>query len=410
MKRREFLAAMSSPLAGVAKTGARISRIRVAPVTGRFHKFVAMNAYDRAPKGRTYEHPLIRIETSEGVEGVGPGSYEAPDAAYFSALKKLIGADPVKLYTAEHERITGRAPQYSAVLARYPHLDGALFDLIGRLLNRPAWQLIGDSARDRIEVYDGTLYFSDVWFRDRGVRAVVDEVEEAVHTGYRAVKLKLGRGSKWMDRDAGLQRDIDVIRAVRQAAGPSVRVMGDANNGYERDFERLWRMLDETREAGLYWIEEPFPESVDGYTKLRRSLDDAGIRIRIADGENFRAPAQFDPYLAPRRLMDVLQLDIRTGGFLSNVDVSRRGERAGAVAIPHNWGSHLGFLMALHISKAIRTIPAAEDDRSTYDVIAADGYAFKDGSYSVPDRPGLGIHVDERVYERECRGRERVIS
>ena len=272
------------------QSGTRITRIRTVPIQGRFHKFVAMNAYDKAPKGHTYEHALIRIETNQGVEGIGAGTYSSVTRQTLDELRPLIGADPMQVYRMADGRITGRAPAFAALLAKHKYLDGPLYDLIGKLSNRPAWRLIGDSVRDRVEVYDGTLYFSDVWFHDRGAKAVVEEVEEALGSGYLGVKLKLGRGYKWMAKEDGLKRDIAVIGAVRKAAGSKAKIMGDPNNGYQGDFEGAWKLLWETRDANLYWIEEIFPESVDGYTKLKAKLAAAGMKTLIADGENLGDP------------------------------------------------------------------------------------------------------------------------
>src|SRR5262249_13790254 len=238
-------------------------------------------------------------------------------------------------------------------------------------------------------------YFSDIWFRDRGVRAVVEEAEEAQRKGYRAIKLKLGRGFKWMDKDSGLGRDIEVVRAVREAVGPNMRIMADPNNGYQGDRARAWRLMAETAESNLYFIEEIFPEQVEEYGWLKDKMNAAGMQTLIADGENFDQPTDFDPYLRPRRLIDVLQSDIRRCGFVDNMAVARRAEPAGAVVIPHNWGSQTGFLMALHMAKAIKNIPAAEDDRSTCDVFVPEGYDFRDGMYTVPAKPGLSHHIDE---------------
>ena len=85
INRREFLAGLAGPalLAGT-QPAAKITRIRISTLQGRFHKFVAMNAYDKTPKGHTYEHSLFRIETDQGVEGVGAGNYSSfatPEAA-----------------------------------------------------------------------------------------------------------------------------------------------------------------------------------------------------------------------------------------------------------------------------------------------------------------------------------------
>jgi L-alanine-DL-glutamate epimerase-like enolase superfamily enzyme len=184
MNRRHFLSTIA--VAAARPAAARITQITLAPIDGRFHKFVAMNSYDKAPKGHTYTNTLIRVATDVGVEGVGELLGNPRDAALQQALRTLLGADPLRLYEMRGGSITGRAPEYAGVLSRYRSLDGPLFDLVGKLTGQPAWRLIGGSARDRVEAYDGTLYFSDVWFRDRAVRAVVEEAEEAVKRGYLA--------------------------------------------------------------------------------------------------------------------------------------------------------------------------------------------------------------------------------
>ncbi len=409
MNRRAFLAlAAASAASGAA--AARIRRITLAPIECRFHKFVAMNSYDKVPKGHTYSNTLVRIQTDQGVEGVGVMGYTAPDQQFHQALKTLIGADPLSLYEMKNGLITGRSSAFSTVLCSYRHLDGPLFDLIGKLTSKPAWQLIGPSARDRVEVYDGTLYFSDVWFSDRGARAVVEEVEEAQKKGYSGVKLKMGRGWKWMDREAGVLRDIEVTHAVRKAAGSQLKVLVDGNNGYQNDMDRLWRYISGTAADNLYWLEEMIPEDVATYTALRQRMEKAGIKGTIAEGESVRDIAAFEPYLKPKRLFDVLQMDIRTGGFIDNIAVARMAAEVGATSIPHNWGSQIGGYMGLHLAKAIAAVPAAEDDRSTCDVIIADGYDFRGGSYSVPDSPGLSLRVDEKAYQLKCKPAEVVLS
>jgi D-galactarolactone cycloisomerase len=412
MNRRNFLSACALG-AGSAKLRAaspKITRITVANTEGRFHKYVAMNAYDKAPKGHTYVNTVLRVQTDAGIEGAGVMGYPLPDAAFLAALKSLIGADALTLYRMDSGKIAGRNPRYAEVLQRYRFLDGPLFDLVGKLTGKAAWQLLGDSVRDRVEVYDGTLYFSDIWFRDRGVSAVADEALEAQRSGYRAIKLKLGRGLRWMDKDGGLSRDIEVVRAVRQATGSGMRIMADANDGYKGDRERAWKLMSETAESRLYWMEEIFPEQVQDYDWLKNKMEKAGMRTLIADGENFDQPAQFEPYLKPKRLMDMLQGDIRRFGFLDNLLVAGRAGPAGALVVPHNWGSQTGFLMGLQMAKAVKNIPGAEDDRSTCDVFRVEGYEFHDGTYSVPDKPGLSHRIDEAAYAKKCEGSQTVVS
>ncbi len=419
MDRRHFLAALGaapfaapavSSMASGAKAPARITRIRLSTLEGRFHKFVAMNAYDKTPKGHTYQHTLIRIETDQGVEGIGAGTYAIADGTYAASLKPLIGANPLELYRMDGGRIAGRSRAYADLLAKHRHLDGPLFDLIGKLTGKPAWQLIGDSVREKVPVYDGTLYFSDVWFHDRGVKAVVEECQEAVQSGYRGVKIKAGRGDKWMQRKAGDDRDIAVVHAVREAIGPNTMFMVDPNYGYRNQFEAAWRFLWETRDARLYWMEEIFPETVADYAKLRAKMAEAGMKTLIAAGEHMRDIAAFDPYLKPTRLMDVLQLDIRQGGFLDNAEVARMASAAGGVAIPHNWASQIGTIMGVQLSRAMQSVPMAESDRSTCDVLITDEYKFQDGTISAPSKPGLAIGIDEDVYKMKCLRSEIVVA
>ena len=412
MNRRHFLfsAAASTVANARPKPTDRITQITLATVQGRFHKYVCMNSYDEAPKGHTYTNTLVRVATQNGLEGVGVMAYALPDKDFHQALKQLVGADPQSLYEFRDGRIADRAAQHQRLLAEYKHLDGPLFDLIGKTRGVPCWKLMGDIVRERTELYDGTLYFSDVWFKDRGVQAVVEEALEAQKKGYPGVKIKVGRGSKWMDKDEGLQRDIEVLKAVRKAAGPKLKINADANNGFRDDYERGWKLLQETRDVNLGFIEEIFPEDVSLYTKLRGQMKQLGLKTIVADGENFQAANPFEPFLKPNRLMDIVQLDIRRGGFIDGMRIARMSKAAGAVSIPHNWGSQVGLFMSLHMSKAIENVAAAEDDRSTCDAVIAKGYHYKDGHYTTSDEPGLGIRVDEDVYREKYQSDETVIA
>jgi D-galactarolactone cycloisomerase len=397
-------------MAASRSAAARITKLTLTPIDGRFHKFVTMNSYDTEPKGHSYTNTLIRVFTDQGVEGVGVMEYALPNAAFLQALRALVGVDVHDVYRMENGRVTGRAPAFERLLLQYPFLDSALFDLLGKLEKEPAWQLIGSSVRDTVDLYDGTLYFSDIWFADRGTRAVVEEAEEAAKKGYTAVKLKTGRGWKWMDKEAGLRRDIEVTKAVRASVGRGVKIMVDANNGYQRDTEDTWRFLEATAADDVFFMEEPYPENVESYTRLRERIAAAGMKTLIADGENLTQVEPFRPYVQPKRIIDVLQMDIRRGGFLGNLELARLGAPTGAVTVPHNWGSRIGFLMALHFAKVVPNVIAAEDDRSTCDAIIEDGYQYAKGQYSVSSASGLGIRVDEAVYARKYAAKAQTVE
>ena len=97
-------------------------------------------------------------------------------------------------------------------------LDKALHDLAGNILGLPVWKLIGAAGPGETLLYSGAIYMEDVWPPDapRGIPAVLAACQQDYDAGYRAFKLKIGRGFKWMPRQEGLQRDIDVTRAVKE--------------------------------------------------------------------------------------------------------------------------------------------------------------------------------------------------
>jgi L-alanine-DL-glutamate epimerase-like enolase superfamily enzyme len=157
-------------------------------------------------------------------------------------------------------------------------------------------------------------------------------------------------------------------------------------------------------------MEEIFPETVENYTQLKEKLKAIGSETKLAAGEHKRDIHAFDPYLRPKRLMDVLQLDIRQGGFLDNAELARTAAQAGSIAVPHNWASQIGVIMGLHLSRAMPAVPLAESDRSTCDVLVTDGFRFHDGTFETPATPGLGIGIDEDVYKKKCQPKEIVVS
>ncbi|HYM10296.1 MAG TPA: enolase C-terminal domain-like protein, partial [Bryobacterales bacterium] len=345
MRRREFFRlaagaaiAPRAPAAGRAK----ITRITITPIVGRFHKTVAMNSSSQ-PNGDTYKTYLLRVFTDQGVSGTGTLYYPAPDQAMLEALRTLVGANVFDLYRIEARRIRGVAPAHQDVMTRYRFVDSALFDLIGQLFHVPCYELLGEPVRERMEVYDGTLYFSDVMRPEKGIAAVVAEAEESVRAGYRGMKMKVGRNYKWIPGLAGVERDIEVVNAVRKAIGPDRKLMADANNGYRGQFDLAWRFLSETQKSNLFWIEEIFPQDVANYTRLREKMHQAGMKTLIADGEDMNSADELKPYLHPL-LIDVAQLDIRRMGFLADREVAKLSAASGGICIPHNWASQIGDL------------------------------------------------------------------
>lgn len=412
-----------APAAGGRQTAVppapAIRKITILRVPGAFYRPIAMNAYGDGPAGKTGTVRLVRAVLEDGTVGLGVEGYDRIDEKTVAGLReRIIGTNPLELYAWDGDTIQGMAPEYRAFLTstQYAWLESALLDLIGQLKERPVYALFGDGVRTAVDAYDGTLYFKDVEI-DEGPEVIGQLAARIKEDGYRALKMKVGRPYKWMEGEAGLQRDVAAIRAAREAVGSNFTLMADANNGYQDRFDAGLRLLRETELCDLYWMEELFPETRKGYRRLRRVLHEDGIRVRIADGESamlsedaaIQQPSDVSPWVRDA-LLDVVQPDLRTVGFTNTLAMADLAAQHGGMLVPHNWQSELGKLMGIHAAMLRRNVRFVEDDRWSNFALDPSDYRFRDGQWHAPDTPGWGVRLSEH-YERFARsGEERVIS
>ena len=163
------------------------------------------------------------------------------------------------------------------------------------------------------------------------------------------LKLKIGRGNKWMPRAAGDRRDIEVTRAVRERF-PDCKILVDANDGYS--VEGFINYLTAVADCNLFWIEEPFDEHREGLKRLKEHMSKVGCKAYIADGEGRTGSApeilRWGEYtqefvdrffsLAAEKLIDVCIFDIGTLGYTRWRRAMPVLEKAGILAVPHLWG------------------------------------------------------------------------
>ena len=391
MNRRQFLQSASVlPLAaaglGAAPGADELKRCVITKVTGFRHvgqrpRNVGKNSH-LDDHGRTTTDHVLRIMTDRGIEGIGVGNV-TPEVA-----RRVIGHSLDEFWSAERKVISplGRA-------------DHALYDLIGKVVGVPAWKLLGGEGPEWVPIYDGSIYFDDLQpeFADRGVARIVEEVQAGLDDGHRAFKIKVGRGFKWMEKEAGFRRDVEVMRAVRKLVGPEVRLMVDANNAFDLDGTIRW--LDAV-DDDLVFVEEMFPERVEDDLKLKEYLRSKGRATLVADGESAREVGHFDPYLKAGAI-DVLQADIRAFGLTLLRELSRRAVAAGheALLAPHNWGSFLGVYMMVVLGRGIPNFLMGEEDTSSSDLFDTSAFVKKEGRMKVPDTPGCGLVLREDVFE-----------
>lgn len=190
----------------------------------------------------------------------------------------------------------------------------ALWDAWGRHLGRPVWQIVGAHGRSV------PAYGSGGWL-SYSIAELVDEARRYVARGFGAVKLKVG--------SAELDRDLERIARVREAVGPQVRIMIDANQGF--DYPAALALARRAREHGIDWFEEPLEHTdFDGYAALRAN---AGVALAMGEREFDTVPLR---ELARRNALDLWQPDIlRLGGVEGWLDSAALARAHHIPVLPH---------------------------------------------------------------------------
>lgn len=339
------------------------------------------------------ETPIVRLHDSDGAIGtgysytIGTGGSSVVRLLHDHLAPLLVGrdADMVEdiwrtLLFATHATWPGVVT--SLALAA---IDTALWDLRCRRAGLPLYVLAG-GAQEKVPVYTtegGWLQLS--------AEELVEEALAAKERGFRGVKVKIGKPT--------VAEDAARVAAVREAVGPGLEVMVDANQGLTLDAAlRRARALEG---LDLAWLEEPLPaDDVAGHARLA-----AATSLPVAVGESLTTPGQFKEYLA-QGAAAVAQVDAaRVGGITPWLKVAHLAEAFGVPVAPH-------FLMELHVSLAA-AVPNGRwvEHIPQLDEIAASEVAVHEGFALPPEEPGLGVEWNwDAIQARRVEGTTLVVD
>ncbi|MCU0520775.1 MAG: mandelate racemase [Anaerolineae bacterium] len=369
----------------------RIVRIEWGSLEGRRPRKAGSNAR-LGEHGLRVTTPIARITTADGATGFGWSriNQQRAEAMLGSALPDTL-VHPENL-------AAGIAEPFRAI--EYP-----LLDLAAKLVGKPVYACLGatDIAKPlRVPCYDTSLYIDDLHIADEieAAEFIAGEAAEGLARGHTAFKIKVGRGAMHMPVEDGIRRDIAVIRAVRRSAGTEAPLMIDANNGYNLNLTR--RVLAETADVGVYWMEEPFHEDGTLYTILKNWLAAESIPTLIADGEGDASPRLLD--WARQGLIDVVQYDVRHPGFSHWLELGPILDAWGRRSAPHNYGEAYGNYASCHLAPVIAAFERVEWDAATVDGLDASAYTITDGAVNVPPLPGFGLALDLAAFDRAVHG------
>ena len=341
---------------------------------------------------------LVKITTDDGVVGWGEGVSEPGSAVIRTAFAQiLIGADPMnriglwqRMFAVLYNANDTGGFAGSAISA----VDIALWDIAGKATGLSVSDLLGGRVRDKVAVYATGLYYTEREFPDR----LLEEARKYVELGFSGMKTKVG--------GLPLNQDVKRVQAIRDAIGPDVRLMVDANQAYNAT--TAIRIGLRLAESDIAWFEEPVgSKDIDGYLRVK-----AALPMAIAGGENLRSRYEFKDFLT-RHAYDIAQPDvINVGGITEMRNVAMMANAVGIQVNPHVWGSPIMIAASLHVASTIPPCPPArnpepyaqepvmEFDRTPSLIregISARPLDQKDGYIDVPTGPGLGVEIDEHA-------------
>ena len=342
-------------------------------------------SWDPRPRA-SHTSTIVRVRAGD-FEGVGSGDAMLGFAGHEYLF---LGRDPFDI--ERHVRLLD-ALQFN--YGRMWPLEIALWDLMGQITGQPLWKLLGGGS-PRVRVYAST-----------GERLPTAERADAARrlrsAGFPALKLRF--------HAADPRDDLPLAQAVREAIGPDMHLLVDANQAWRMpwdaspawDFKTALWAADALAELGAYWLEEPLDRhDYRGLAELRKRA-----RVRIAGGEGNREFAEFGEYLRHGSL-DVYQPDVAwSTGLLRGRQIASQVQAAGALYSPHTWGDGLVLLANLHASAAFSTAPFIE---FPYDppawtparrdfILPVPTLPDANAMVTLPEAPGLGVTIDWQALE-----------
>jgi galactonate dehydratase len=337
---------------------------------------------------------FVKIYTDQGLTGLGEGSVTSKEATVAAAIEEhkryLVGRDPADIEM--HWQAMYRWPRWrngpilnSAISA----VEIALWDILGQALGQPIYKLIGGKARDRVQMYVHAGGNTPQQYAQNWLKA-----KEEGWTGCKAGFITT-QGDV-IDPVRSVREGIANLKAVRAAVGEDFRICIDVHGKttptMAMDFCRR------AEEYSPFFVEEATQiEDLDELALLRSKT-----RVPLATGERLTTKYGFNQ-ICQRHLVDYVQPDVvHCGGILEMKKIATIAEAYRIELAPHNPQSDVSTLASLHVdfstpNFAIQEITHRGNEQYWKDLFYGGAITYERGFATPPDRPGLGVNMDEAV-------------
>ena len=357
-------------------------------------------------RATTFDTALVRIDTDVGLTGWGEAKVAAGSFGDYHGVVAvindefgpcLLGQDPRQINRIWEQLYSGTRGHHALArghvfpamgrrgisIAALSGIDIALWDLLGKSLGVPVWQLLGGRRTERM-----AAYASGGW----AVAAQIGEqLAGYVARGFGAVKMRVGVV------DGSPTASAERVMAARAAIGPGIQLMCDAHGTFTVSEARQFCHL--VRDCDVAWFEEPVTaDDRRGLAEVRRST-----HIPIATGESECTRFDFRE-LIELRAADILQPDLAIcGGITEAMRIGALASAANLRMAPHLWAGAPAFAAGLHVAAASPAAFILEYSLGANPMIhdlVDERFAVVDGMLEIPERPGLGITVREEFVAR----------
>ena len=339
----------------------------------------------------------VKVIADDGTYGWGETGTDAKGFAEIA--QSIIGENPENFGSIWQSIVNTRyqGGGYAGIASNVASaIDMALHDLVGKARGLPVYEILGGKVRDKICTYATGLFYTERDVKDPTWPDLLNEAQEHVESGFKAMKMKIG--------GLTVDEDVDRVHALRRQVGDDIRIMVDANEAY--DPGTAITVARRIADANVTWFEEPTSS---------RNLDDNLLittksPVPTAGGES--ASTRRDvARLLRGRTFDMIQPEVVNVGGISELKLcAQMSEAFNVQFIPHFFNTHISLAGILHVLATISQPPPAdpkepfvnepvtEFDQTIHPVRSAltePFFAQKDGYITIPDGPGLGIEVNE---------------
>jgi len=353
--------------------------------------------HEEAPRERKWGFALVKVLTDDGIVGIGGqrarvGTWGTDWIKHINGLvKPLLVERIVDPFFIEKYATWMRCQNPYYVAPRPSCVEMALWDIAGKAARQPVFKLLG-AFQDKVRAYAST-WNEYQWTPDQWAGFAVKCREK----GFKGIKMYARTGPK-------IEKDIERVKAVRQAVGDEMEIMLDAETAWSSppmpsSFQQALKLARACEKYGVLWLEEALPHLLNPELSARLA---SSVDVQIAGGgkifglHNFRM-------LLEKGALDIVQPDVEAvGGILELKKTALLAESYGRGCVPHCYGPGLMLAATLHVAGSTNIswvefayFPPAVSVETRDSILKKPIQIDKDGFLEVPKEPGLGVELNE---------------